>query len=1092
MAQLGNIVPPPAPVAPPAPVPAPDPVPVPPAPLPPAVIPPITLPADTSAPVISGVASLSLGLNEATLVWATDELAVSRIEYGTTTNYGIQPTLAISALLAHTAILTGLSAGTTYYYCIHATDLAGNTANSCSHSFATASVPILTDTTPPDITLISVLPITTSSATINWTTTEVANSQIEFGLTAGYGSQTPFDATLSLTHTVTLSNLTPNTLYHYRIRTGDEIGNETIGSDETFTTEAAVSGNVSLEISDTTAPQISEAGTASIGLTDATIVWTTNEPALSTLEYGLTTGYGSHAALSSSLLLIHAATLTGLQSGATYYYCIHATDLAGNTANSCSRSFTTISASAPPDTTPPMISVTAASTVTATTATVAWTTNKPANAKVEYGLTLNYGSETTLEPLLELTHSVVINGLLPGTTYHYRVRSADDAGNMSLGSDATFTTSALNAEELQEEIQAITSGAIITSIETTPITASTATISWLTDLPSDSQVEYGENENFGSFTELNSNLATSHSATLTGLSAGTNYIFRVRSKPMGALTATVSANYEFDTLSISSPVAAPANISSVSFSQVTASGATVSWTTDRSATSEVEYGISTAYGQSSGLNLSMQTSHSLALTDLTPGTTYHFRARSADEDGNVTFSEDYTFVTSAAGDSSNQIPVSAPAAMTTLAIGGYDESSVELIWHVGSEFADASQEYDIRYSSFPITNDNFDAALRAQTTPVFRVDLSPEGAERAYIVAGLSPNTTYYFALKSKYENSSYSGPSNLVQIATTADTSVDENVNANIGSPSGGSSVGGVPADAGTGATAYGEYGAASGGNAAYSAEPTLIKATPADNEIIFTWKNPGEANFVRTVIVRKDGGYPSSPSDGTTLYEGRAETFTDTNAVNGRTYYYSFYAYNHSKTYSSPIRVSLAPNAGNKQSIFEEAGSIMQKLAVAHFTRIFKKGDKDVEIEHLQELLSADNDAYPEKYVTGYFGRFTQAALKRFQAKHGLAQTGITDQATQNKLNAIAASEKRLEVPEDYALFSTNLKLGMQNETVRALQTYLAYEGSLAAASVNGYFGPETKTAVKAFQKKYGIRPVSGYVGIKTRHIMRKLAGL
>jgi hypothetical protein len=45
------------------------------------------------------------------------------------------------------------------------------------------------------------------------------------------------------------------------------------------------------------------------------------------------------------------------------------------------------------------------------------------------------------------------------------------------------------------------------------------------------------------------------------------------------------------------------------------------------------------------------------------------------------------------------------------------------------------------------------------------------------------------------------------------------------------------------------------SGGTSAGSFEPTLVKAEPADNQIIFTWKNPGESNFVRTVVVRKEG---------------------------------------------------------------------------------------------------------------------------------------------------------------------------------------------------------------------------------------------
>ncbi len=109
----------------------------------------IVAPADTTAPIISGVAVTSVGINEVTIVWSTDEAAVSTLEYGATNAYGQSASLPVTALLAHTAMLTGLSPNTTYHYCIHATDPAGNKASSCSHTFTTevetATEPIATD-----------------------------------------------------------------------------------------------------------------------------------------------------------------------------------------------------------------------------------------------------------------------------------------------------------------------------------------------------------------------------------------------------------------------------------------------------------------------------------------------------------------------------------------------------------------------------------------------------------------------------------------------------------------------------------------------------------------------------------------------------------------------------------------------------------------------------------------------------------------------------------------------------------------------------------------------------------------------------------
>ncbi len=1075
-------VPPVTPPVAPQPTPLPEPVPVSPVTAPPA--PPATLPSDTTPPVISGVASLSLGIGEATLVWITDESAISHLEYGVTSSYGTEPTLPASALLAHTAVLTSLSVDTTYYYCIHATDLSGNTADSCNHSFVTAALPILTDTTPPDITAITVAPITSTSVTINWTTAEVANGQIEYGLTAGYGNTTIFDTDLALTHSLTLSDLSPNTTYHYRIITGDEIGNETVTADEEFTTE--LSGNVSAGITDTTPPAISEVGSVSLGLTDATIAWTTNELAVSTLEYGLTANYGSQVTLPTSLLLAHTATLTGLSAGTTYYYCIHATDLIGNTATSCPHSFATTALGAPVDTTPPAISLVTATSVTTSTASVAWTTNEPASAEVQYGLTASYGSLSALHPVLDLAHSVELSGLSSNTTYHYRVKSTDDAGNVSFGPDQIFTT---EAQPMTQQAQLQTSTLILSGVETSLITTTAVIISWHTDLPADSQVEYGDSNNLGFLTELSSTLTTDHSVSISSLISNTNYIFRVKSKPIGGTVATVSDNYEFNTLSHATSIVSAANIISVSSSGVTSHGANISWITDKVATSQVEYGISTSYGSTAFTTSGLTPSHSVELTDLSPHTTYHFRVKSTDEASNITYSEDYTFTTPnllVNGVDQAVLP-SAPSAVTNLLVGGYDEGSVELVWHVASANADITEEYEVRYSTSPITVDNFNMALQAQTTPIFYTDLSPLGALRVYIVAGLLENTAYYFALKSKYENSSFGDLSNVVLATTTTGASVNNNVVTQTGVvPAGGGNSGGG------GGSALLEYGVESGGNASAIFEPTLLKAEPADSQIIFSWHNPGESNFVRTVVLRKEGSYPTSPLDGTILYEGRAETFTDINVVNGKTYYYAVYAYNHSKTYSSAVRVSVAPKEGNKQLVFNESGFVESILPIYHFTRVFKKGDKDIEIEHLQEVLSADNDVYPQKYITGYFGSLTEAALKRFQTKHGIPQTGITDSATQEKLNMVDKSEEKLEVPADYTVFVTDMKLGNQSEVIKALQRYLVYEGSLSPKYVTGYFGSATKAAVMSFQKKYGVKPVSGYVGVKTRHRMRQLTGL
>ncbi|MEI9813413.1 MAG: Ig-like domain-containing protein [Acidobacteriota bacterium] len=92
------------------------------------------------------------------------------------------------------------------------------------------------------------------------------------------------------------------------------------------------------------------------------------------------------------------------------------------------------------DTTPPVLSSITAGSLTNTGATITWTTNEAADQQVDYGLTTSYGLSTALGTSLTTSHSMAITGLSAGSTYHYRVKSRDGAGNLQTSGDAVFTT----------------------------------------------------------------------------------------------------------------------------------------------------------------------------------------------------------------------------------------------------------------------------------------------------------------------------------------------------------------------------------------------------------------------------------------------------------------------------------------------------------------------------------------------------------------------------------------------------------------------------------------------------------------------------
>lgn len=79
---------------------------------------------------------------------------------------------------------------------------------------------------------------------------------------------------------------------------------------------------------------------------------------------------------------------------------------------------------------------------------------------------------------------------------------------------------------------------VITNIATTNITNNSATVTWNTDVISDTQIEYGLTTSYGSSTTLNSSLVTGHSQTLSGLQANQLYHYRVKSKDAGGSLAT--------------------------------------------------------------------------------------------------------------------------------------------------------------------------------------------------------------------------------------------------------------------------------------------------------------------------------------------------------------------------------------------------------------------------------------------------------------------------------------------------------------------------------------------------------------------------
>ncbi|OHA17483.1 MAG: hypothetical protein A3G52_04585 [Candidatus Taylorbacteria bacterium RIFCSPLOWO2_12_FULL_43_20] len=178
------------------------------------------------------------------------------------------------------------------------------------------------------------------------------------------------------------------------------------------------------------------------------------------------------------------------------------------------------------------------------------------------------------------------------------------------------------------------------------VTPSSFTVSWITDEPSDTQVEYGLTSSYVDATSREIAMLTSHSASLTGLESDTTYHYRVISRDAAGNPA-VSADRTFTTVK-SLPAEDTVNpvISDVQIGSVTATEAVVSWTTDEPADSKAEYGLDTELGQINS-NTALKTRHELTLTGLSRKTKYYVKVISADEAGNTAVSDVINFSTKA-------------------------------------------------------------------------------------------------------------------------------------------------------------------------------------------------------------------------------------------------------------------------------------------------------------------------------------------------------------------------------------------------------------------------------------------------------------
>jgi len=664
--------------------------------------------------IISNVIISSVVNEKVTVRWLTDTASDSKVVYSTTSNLS-NPQQETDETLntVHVINLTGLYPNVIYYFYVESTDGSANTAKDNNQGayyyFTTAD-----DQIDPVISLVN-SSATAYTSTITWETDELSTSQLEYGTTTDYGTETDLDSKLTIQHVIHLTDLTNDRTYHFRVKSKDANNNESTSIDYSFiTTEEP-------EAPDTTVPVISEVNSYPTE-TLCTITWKTDDLTTSQVEYGSTTAYGTSNTLNSTLTVEHVVRLTDLTSNQLYHYRVKSKNAADLETTSQDYTFTpqfvtqevrVINAggggTVVRDETAPMISNVAASKITENSATVTWATDEKATGLIDYGLTSTYtDSQHAVLSSFTTSHQIILSDLIKGTVYHYKVLSQDASGNLKQGSDLIFTT--------------LGSSAIPTVPEVTETEEIAEPEAEKTPEEKAQEIKKIEEQKVSQETFMTAVEMIKKISSTISLSAAENGFTEITSAFKGFFPGPMLEG---------SPGI-----------EISATEAKIKWTTDRKANSVVAIAKVAdfdktkpePYSQVVGQSSEYELMHNVNIINLTPSTDYFFQIRSKSLLGSETRSKQYTFTTT------SQLPE-----VTNFSIKNISERAATFVWQTN-----IPTDSQVKY--IPYRNN------KLSPNEVQMISKSDSSITHEITVKNLEPGTTFNVSLEGKdLEGNNYS-----------------------------------------------------------------------------------------------------------------------------------------------------------------------------------------------------------------------------------------------------------------------------------------------------------------------------------------------
>ena len=214
------------------------------------------------------------------------------------------------------------------------------------------------------------------------------------------------------------------------------------------------------------------------------------------------------------------------------------------------------------------------------------------------------------------TNSTSLTGLTPGTTYFWRVKANNADGSSEWSTTWSFTTS-LAAPTLSAPLNAATNSSLAPTLSWTAITNASSYL-----------VEISTDVTFANLVSAK-NIVTTNSLSLTGLTAGARYFWRVKANS-SSTSSNWSAVWSFTTAMAGAPtLASPAsNATSVALNSV------FRWNSTGAPLYDIEISTRTSFTSSTIIasRYSLNT-NSFTATTLRNRTTYYWRVRSKSADG---------------------------------------------------------------------------------------------------------------------------------------------------------------------------------------------------------------------------------------------------------------------------------------------------------------------------------------------------------------------------------------------------------------------------------------------------------------------------